>query len=318
MDSYAIKFRDLNVLSDSASGGAFYAIAKKVIEAGGCVFGCSLINEDLVARHIMIETIAELKLLQGAKYVESELGRTFSQCADQLKKGRKVLFSGTPCQILFLRDYIYRVVCDKTIIHNLVLVDIICHGVPMKEVFNVYKKELEHGLGGKLNTFSFRKKMGSWRHGRLIASSSGRDLNIPYGESAYIKAFLKGLSLTPKCYACAVKGENRASDITIGDCWGIEFLNRRFDNDQGVSLVVLHSEIGHKYFNMIQDLVEFVDVNYKDALKYNESYFRPTKKHFRRNFFLKHYKVERFSDVVSACIKQPWWYRSFLRRVIKI
>jgi len=315
---YAARCKDASVLRNSASGGIFYALARRFIELGGCVFGCSLDTDDFVARHVKVDQIADLQSLQGSKYVQSELGVTFNQCIEELKRGRRVLFSGTPCQIVALRHYLSREHCDQFQKGNLLLVDLICHGVPMRDVFDKYKKELIEDLGGKLEYFAFRNKEDSWRRGRLVAKTSQAELNIPYGESPYIKAFVRGLSLMECCYRCHFKGDNRAADITLGDCWGIDILNPKFANDKGTSLVVIHTEVGHRAFNVIKDQMEAVEVKSESSFRMNLSYSQPTKKPLRRERFLARYKTSRLSDIIEECSRLPWWYRGVIRRVVKI
>lgn len=119
---------------NSSSGGAFTEIARPVLEDGGVVFGCTL-NDKLQAEHIYVETLEDLENnLRGSKYVQSRIGNTYEQAKDFLRQGRKVLFSGTPCQIAGLRNYL------RKDYENLLTVDLICHGVPSPLIFEEYKK----------------------------------------------------------------------------------------------------------------------------------------------------------------------------------
>ena len=58
------------------------------------------------------------------------------ECEKFLKNNRKVMFSGTPCQVAALKHYLQH---DYD---NLLTVDIICHGVPSPKVWNLYLDEL--------------------------------------------------------------------------------------------------------------------------------------------------------------------------------
>lgn len=143
---------DEAVRINSSSGGAFTEIARPVLEDGGVVFGCAL-NDKLQAEHIYVETLEDLEnKLRGSKYVQSRIGNTYAQAKNFLRQGRKVLFSGTPCQIAGLKNYLRR---DYD---NLITVDLICHGVPSPMLFEDYKKFIQKHENMKLTKVSFRCK----------------------------------------------------------------------------------------------------------------------------------------------------------------
>lgn len=146
-------------IMQSASGGVFACLAQNIIEQGGIVYGVSmeLISDELVPMHIGVDKIEELVKLQGSKYVQSMIGDTYHQVKEQLLHGRKVLFSGTPCQVAGLKAYLGEM--NK---ENLLLVDIICHGVPSVAFFQSYIKELEKKYKGKITSFKFRDKSSGW------------------------------------------------------------------------------------------------------------------------------------------------------------
>ena len=139
----------------SSSGGAFTEIAKLVFDKGGVVFGASM-NRDLKVEHIFIEKETELFRLRGSKYVQSIIGETYKQAQSFLRQGRMVLFSGTPCQIAGLRNFLHK---DY---ENLCTVDLICHGVPSPRVFEDYKRYIENIIKETITCIEFRCKKASW------------------------------------------------------------------------------------------------------------------------------------------------------------
>ena len=83
----------------SSSGGAFYELAKNALAEGYFLCGCVWDN-NLVARHIVSRDINDLQRMQGSKYVQSCTGKAQRELIRLLKSGKKVLFSGTPCQVI--------------------------------------------------------------------------------------------------------------------------------------------------------------------------------------------------------------------------
>ena len=115
----------------STSGGVFPLIAGYVLDHSGIVYGAAY-DFDFKVHHIAVTKKSDLSLLQGAKYSQSIIGQCFKNIRDHLHTGRIVLFSGTPCQCLGLRSFL------GTDYENLVMIDIICHGVPSPKVWQDY------------------------------------------------------------------------------------------------------------------------------------------------------------------------------------
>ena len=130
--AYAAYCKNEEIRKNSSSGGIFTLIATQIIDEGGVVFGASF-DGNFNIKHIKIEEKEDLQKLRGSKYVQSNIGETFKQARKYLEDNRKVLFTGTPCQIEGLRNYLQKEY------ENLYLQDIICHGVPSPKVWNIYK-----------------------------------------------------------------------------------------------------------------------------------------------------------------------------------
>ena len=166
--AYAVSHLSKDVLQRSTSGGAFTAIAKYVLDQGGAVYGCAYCDH-LKARHICIESEQELVRLNGSKYVESEIGDTYRQAKEQLKVGRTVLFSGTPCQIAGLKSYL------KKPYDNLITADIICHGVAPQKFFSEYIDWFEQKHNLRLTDYNFRAKQNAgWSIAGMASGISTR------------------------------------------------------------------------------------------------------------------------------------------------
>lgn len=147
MKTYACWTKNLTDRERSSSGGVFSILARKILNEGGVVFGASMCK-DLQVRHIGIESPEEIILLQGSKYVQSYMGEIYKEVKEKLRNGKKVLFTGTPCQVGGLLTYLRR---DYD---NLYTCDVVCHGVPSQKAFDIYIDKI--GLRGKCENFNFR------------------------------------------------------------------------------------------------------------------------------------------------------------------
>ena len=133
---YAVKHRDEETRAASRSGGVFTALSDKIYEENGVVYGCVLTKE-FSAAHVRAESKETRDLMRGSKYIQSRLGDTFISVKKDLEDGKKVLFSGTSCQIAGLKKFLVKEY------ENLLCMDIVCHGVPSPAVWKKYFEWLE-------------------------------------------------------------------------------------------------------------------------------------------------------------------------------
>ena len=254
LGTYAAVNPDESVRMQSSSGGVFTALAEKTIDEGGVVFGVGF-DQHWTARHLYAETRDQLAALRGSKYVQSEVGDSYRQAEAFLKSGRKVLFSGTPCQIAGLRRYLQREY------DHLLTVDFVCHGTPSPGVFRLYLKETIESIarqGDKKYSFASsriphiptadvvaakvgfaisdirsRDKREGWKkYSFALSLSTARaageqntvSLSSIYTDNPFMQVFLADYSLRPSCYACPAKSLKSGSDLTLGDFWGIEHI----------------------------------------------------------------------------------------------
>ena len=126
----------------STSGGAFFALAKKTIQSGGVVFGAAFKDgSNWDVWHTEAHDLSQLDALRESKYVQSRIGDSYIKVKDYLLEGKKVLFSGTPCQIAGLHSFLG---CEY---ENLITVEVICHGVPSAALLRDHLFEQEKVYG---------------------------------------------------------------------------------------------------------------------------------------------------------------------------
>lgn len=235
------------VRMQSSSGGIFTLIAEYVLEHGGVVFGACF-DSDWNVIHDYTETKDGLARFRGSKYVQSHVGICFTQVKTFLDSGREVLFSGTPCQVAGLKNYL------RKPYSNLFTVDLVCHGVPSPEVWRRYlqeavcrvygiKKKNVINLGEYIYDISFRAKDKGWKKYNIkIIFRNGKVEMMPFFENSYMNVFLSDLSLRPSCYACPTKLHHVQSDITLADFWGVNEIKPDIDDDKGCGLILINCE----------------------------------------------------------------------------
>ena len=279
-DAWGVVTKNKQILLNSSSGGAFTELSLQVLEKGGCVFGASFSDDFKRVRHIMVESIEELHKLQGSKYVQSESGKCFQEVKAQLKKGREVLFSGTPCQIAGLKGYL------NADYENLLLVDVICHGTPSPQLWESYLNCIEKKNTRKVRYVNFRYKKNECHQLNIGGVSQRRKIYYrSFRDAPYMKIYLKNYCLRESCYACKFKGNKTVSDITIGDFWGVQNIEPDMDNEQGVSLVIVHTQKGKNILQTVSEKIKNRHTEYEEALIFNPSLGNSVKRPMERDSF---------------------------------
>lgn len=210
---WALKSKDNHVRSISRSGGAFYHLAKNIILMGGSVYGV-ILDADNNVIYDRTTKIEDLQLMQGSKYVEAEIQGVYSLVNKDLLSGKKVLFSGTGCQVAALKSYLTKLGTQK--MENLYLVDIACHGVSTRKIFHDYIDFLKRKHRGTVSKFNFRDKQYGWDTTVESFFINGKK----YYSESYISLFFSKYGMRPSCAACRFTNFNRPSDITLSDFWG--------------------------------------------------------------------------------------------------
>lgn len=246
---WELKSKNQEIRSRSRSGGAFFELAKSVIQEGGIVYGVGLVDGTHV-QYCRGETLDECKAMQGSKYVECSANGIMHSVYEDLKLNKKVLFSGTACQIAGLKSYIAR---QKTInMDGLLTVDIICHGVPSQKIYYSYIKFLEKKYKGKISEFKFRDKKYGWRYHIESFVINGK----VYIKDTYAGMFYSNYFLRPSCGSCPFSSFDRPADITIGDFLGVNNVKNNFDDNKGVSVVIVNSPKGEEYIRTIMSCMD--------------------------------------------------------------
>lgn len=261
-DSYAVKHKNIEILSNSRSGGFFTAISDYVLNKNGVVYGC-IIDDSLNIKHIRASNVEMRDLMRGSKYVQSDMGSKLLDVKKDLDNNLLVLFTGTSCQIAGLRSFLQKEY------KNLICLDIVCHGVPSKKVFDDYVIYIEQKYQGKVISVDFRnKKDFGWTAHVETLYLETKDGKIKKINSEIFKIlFYRHNILRPSCYNCPYKSKVHPGDITIADLWGVENVAPEFNDDKGVSLVLINTELGRQLFNEIKDNILYKEINLENCLQ---------------------------------------------------
>lgn len=298
--AYAVVHKDKEKRLSATSGGAFGAIAEYVLKRDGVVYGCAY-DDDLKAVHTRIDNIENLKALNGSKYVQSEIADTFIQAQEDLKKGKLVLFSGTPCQIAGLRSFL------KTAYDNLITVDIVCHGVPSQAYFKKYIDWFSKAKNIKIYDYNFRSKKNSgWScagmySGKDIKTDKPFESKLHYFDGYYYYYFLRGDIYRTSCYSCDYANLDRVGDFTLGDFWGAEGEKLLFSTKEGCSLVLINSEKAQAIFELLE--LQYSSVSIEKATRYNQQLTSPCAVSKKREKLLRRF-CECSAEEIQKCFKK--------------
>ena len=300
-----------DVRCNSSSGGLFAMFAEKVIVEGGVVFGARFdVNWDVV--HDYTESLSGISAFQGAKYVQSEIGESFKQAKNFLQDGRKVLFSGTPCQIAGFKNYLHKEY------ENLLTIEVICHGVPSPAVWRSYL-DYVNPRHENITRINLRDKSRGWKKYSYLINSKNSTIVDDYASSTlYLKGFSLNLTLRPSCYKCPEKKLNSGADITLGDCWGIEHISEIVDDDKGMSVVIINTYKGKCMFEKLSLSSYRLSLDY--VKKYNPSICRQSKEPYcRKEFwrFFHNYGIIAVKMVIDKLNNPTFRFYNRLRTIIQ-
>lgn len=289
MNTYIVKQKDIKSRMKSRSGGVFAAVSDKVLDAGGIVYGCAL-DEDFNAYHRRAVTKEERDLFRGSKYVQSDMKDAMKQVLEDLKAGKMVLFSGTPCQVSGMKA-----ICPKNCKDNLLCMDIVCHGVPSPAVWNSYKEYMQKKYHGKITAVDFRNKRnhGWWEHIESVKING-----FEVDSQIYKNLFYEHNVLRDCCYECPYKSLERKGDITIADAWGIAKAAPEFDDNNGVSLVLVNSEKGQDWLEKALEDCTYEMCDIADYMQ--EPFVRSFPKPANYDMFWSTYFAKDFDEIIKV------------------
>lgn len=306
--AYACINKNAEVRLASSSGGIFTLLAECILKQGGVVFGASF-DKDFNVEHICIESKEKLEKLRMSKYVQSNINNTYKEARKLLNQKKTVLFTGTTCQIEGLVNYLGK---DY---ENLYLQDIICHGVPSKVVWNKYKEYRKLKDGQEPETIKFRNKEDGWKDFNIKFSYKKGKYKGNQNTDIYLQTFLRNYILRESCYNCQFREKHRSSDITLADFWGVENILPEMYDNKGTSLVIVNTDKGKKLFQSVKESMEYKEVEIKEAVKYNASYYMSAEKPKDREKYIRNIEKYQIDKLYKKYVNNKNIIKTLLRKL---
>lgn len=315
VEAYAAQAKNTAALARSASGGAFQMLAETLLEGQGVCYGCFAERADDLfhAQHLRVSTREDLPRILNSKYIPSIIGDTFQQVRADLRQGKQVLFSGTPCQVQGLKAYLGGG-------HDrLFTADIICHGVTSTSIFNDYVRAVEKADHVQIVAYQFRDKEISWgtNFSYRYRGSNGqvKTRHLPREASSYMSHYLRGNIFRENCYRCTLANTSRVSDITLGDFWEIEKTHPalvltarpRIRLKKGVSCILVNTVRGRELLQKAMPKMILYKVDIPSVIEHNGNLRASSKKGVERESVLETWKTAGYEQIEAD-------YRSRIRK----
>lgn len=307
---YAAKNPNETIRMNSSSGGIFTILAEQIINSEGVVFGACW-DDEWNIKHDYAECIDDLVKFRSSKYLQSVIGDTYIKTEQFLKAGRKVMFTGTPCQIAGLKHFL------RKEYDNLLAVEVICHSVPSPGVWQQYLTEKLQTIGwnkSDIRHISFRSKATGWKgYSFMIENKDGNVFSELGSKNAFMRGFLANLYTRPSCQKCPAKQLKSGSDITLGDFWGINSLMPEIDDDKGISVVIVNTEKGRKVIHIVDNLIQ---ASWSDICSKNPAVVKSVIASAKKDLFFRNNGLS-FEKKIQILCKSPFSLRQMIGRILR-
>lgn len=290
MEAYGVKHKNEKERLTSRSGGVFVAISDYILKQKGVIYGAEL-TDDFKVIHNRAETKQQRDKFKGSKYIQSNMENVIKKIQKDLEENRKVLFSGTPCQVAAVTTSI-----QEKYKNNLYTCDLICHGVPSELIFQEFLKYIETKNNKHIKEFIFRDKRFGWEsHYETAIFQDNTEITTQYFRNLFYGHNI----LRPSCYKCNYANIHRPADITIADFWGIEKVNPEFLDKNGVSLTIINNKKGKELFEKIKNDLNIINCSIEDCIKYTYTLNQPTPMSEGRDKFWEDYENKEFEYIID-------------------
>lgn len=263
IEVYAGWVKDKNARKNSTSGGISYILSKHFLERGDTFCGAIWTKDGAI--HKLSSDISDIKKYQGSKYSHSDVKNCYKEIQDVLISGCKVLFSGTPCQVAALRNYLNKEY------DNLFTIDIICHGVPSRKILRDRISDIEKEYGKNVVEMRFRDKQpDQLRTCCKYIFEDGTFVLHEYAKDFFFRSFVDNYALRENCFHCNYSRIQRVSDMTIADFWGYQPRSLKFLNHElGVSIIFVNNTKGEELINMVKNSIVYEKRDYHECINRN-------------------------------------------------
>lgn len=294
----------------SSSGGLFALLAERVLSQSGVVYGAAFAEGCKSVHHIRISDSSELDAAMRSKYVQSTVDvAVYKSLETDLRQGLSVLFSGTSCQCAGIRNYLME---KKIPTDTLLLVEVICHGVPSPRLWTEWLESVSADAGAEVDEVNFRSKSTGWlTYSVAYYAATEKVRSMPNNQDWFMRAFLQNASLRQSCLECPTK-RRCGSDLTLGDFWGIQDRHPEVADRLGVSAVICNTKKGQSALEAIREQLEIGASSMDEVLPGNPALVYSVEPHPKRHEFL--------ADVASGMdiedLRKKWAFKPSFRQKV--
>lgn len=319
--------KDDVVREKSTSGGAFTAIVEAWCDNNYVIFGAE--TKGLEVQHGYILNKGELDRFRKSKYTQSIIGNSYKQAKSFLKEGKKVLFSGTPCQIAGLRSFL-----GNTDTSNLLTIEVICEGVPTPLFVRKLNSHFESKHGSSIDSIDYRYKDGArWDFQVMLINITSKShqhqtFKCDRWFNPFWSIWLQHLMSRPSCYECRFTNTARVADISLGDLWGVHiYCPELYGNNGGASLIICNTDKGKEALRKSEGLLFGHELSFDDALRFQGPMRKSIEMNPNREQFMKDVITYDYNTIVKKWARKSplkllfqkyifgnnaqkvWWYK---------
>lgn len=282
--------KDFDTWKKSSSGGAFSAICELFCANDSVIFGAIYDSSTHSIRHIGVTGVNNIDCFRGSKYVQSNIENCFQEIKCLLNNGRKVVFSGTPCQVAAIRNYLKNQNTD-----NLLCIDILCHGVGSPAVFKDYLAAIENKAGTPIKDYQFRsKKIHLGVHKLYVSRITFDNGKVIYKTNdLFTNLFLQKILCRPSCDHCQFTCTDRVGDLTIGDFKQMYTIFPNAAGNRNGSAIVANTSLGKEIFSKLSSIMCVYPCDVQDIANTNDPFSKTSQSPKNRHTFFEDYQNDK-------------------------
>lgn len=271
----AVRNKNQKVLMQSSSGGIFSVLASYVIKKNGIVYGVAF-DEAFQVVYIRGDKDSDIVRMRGSKYVDAYISEeVIKEFENDVKSNRRVLFSGTSCQIAGMKE-----ICRAKDLNdeNVIYVDFyICSGkvssLLWRDECKSYRKK------GRIEEISFRSKKNGWKTYQMYQRIDGKLYYKDFLLTRWSKILGNDSCIRSSCINCKYSCGRSGADISMGDLWKCKEIPRSWNDNKGISIIKINTDRGADLFASNKSKMEYQKIEFF----YEEKLCNDTKK--RKEFW---------------------------------
>ena len=284
LKAYAAWSSDTEERRTSASGGIGTEIYKYALDLGWNIVGATFDNDFQVCLKVS-DKLNSIKEFKNSKYVFSSIKSLFQELDIRLKSGDKIVVIALPCQIAAIKKMFYRY------LDNLLLVDLVCHGVAPADYLIQHIRSIEYKKDNKAVSVFFRYTAYSTDTFKFTLYNAKNDCfyaKRTANRDSYQVGYHRMISYRENCYHCQFARQQRISDITISDYKGLgKYAPSNIVDNRQVSCILVNTDKGKNFIDNLLKKGNIVaeERPVKEPIEGDKQLQHPSQKSFARKIF---------------------------------